>query len=140
MSEISERAVDEFAEAARRFCSWATSPVASQEQEAAAALEERAEKQSSRLTGQAGPDPSPRAGPVVREVELWDLVSAFARLMRETQAYETATIAVDDTPQHVYESQLAERVVREAASPSATPSRRPTSRPGSSVSSWPSSN
>jgi segregation and condensation protein A len=81
--------------------------------EAAAALEERAEKQSSRLTRQAGPDPSPPAGPVVREVELWDLVSAFARLMRETQTYETATIAVDDTPQHVYESQLAERVARD---------------------------
>jgi segregation and condensation protein A len=41
---------------------------------------------------------------------LWDLVSAFARLMRETQSLQPATIAVDDTPQHVYEAQLRERV------------------------------
>jgi segregation and condensation protein A len=41
---------------------------------------------------------------------LWDLVSAFARLMRETQSLQPATILVDDTPQHVYEAQLRERV------------------------------
>jgi segregation and condensation protein A len=49
-------------------------------------------------------------GPKVRAVELWDLVSAFARLMRETQSLQPATIAVDDTPQHVYEAQIKERV------------------------------
>lgn len=43
MSEISNTAVDEFAEAARRFCSWATSPVDSEEQEAAAALKHLAD-------------------------------------------------------------------------------------------------
>ena len=46
----------------------------------------------------------------MRAVELWDLVSAFARLMRETQSLQPATILVDDTPQHVYEAQLRERV------------------------------
>jgi segregation and condensation protein A len=47
---------------------------------------------------------------VVRPVELWDLVSAFARLMRETQALGQAVIAVDDTPQHVYEGQIKDRI------------------------------
>jgi len=39
-------------------------------------------------------------------VELWDLVSAFARIVREAQATRLPTLAVDDTPQHVYEAQL----------------------------------
>jgi segregation and condensation protein A len=78
--------------------------------DAAAALEERAERQGTRLARQEPPDPAPDAGPRVKPVELWDLVSAFARLMRETQALQPTTIAVDDTPQHVYEAQVRERV------------------------------
>ena len=31
-------------------------------------------------------------------------------MMRETQSLQPATIAVDDTPQHVYESQIHERL------------------------------
>ncbi len=46
----------------------------------------------------------------VRAVELWDLVSAFARLMRETQALQPQTIAIDETPQHVYEEFIREKV------------------------------
>jgi len=78
--------------------------------DAAAALEERAGRQGTRLARQEPPDTTPDAGPRVRPVELWDLVSAFARLMRETQALQTATIAVDDTPQHVHEAQIKDRV------------------------------
>lgn len=78
--------------------------------DAAAALEERAERQGTRMPRQEPPDPTPDTGPRVRPVELWDLVSAFARLMRETQALQPTTIAVDDTPQHVYEAQVKERV------------------------------
>ena len=81
--------------------------------DAAAALEERAERQGTRIARQDVPE---ETGPVttrVRSVELWDLVSAFARLMRETQSLQLTTIAVDDTPQHVYEAQIAERVRRE---------------------------
>ena len=78
--------------------------------DAAAALEERAGKQEARLTRQELPDPTPAAGPVVKPVELWDLVSAFARLVRETQSLQPATIAVDDTPQHIYEGQIKDRV------------------------------
>lgn len=78
--------------------------------DAAAALEERAERQGARLARHEPPEPAPAAGPMVKPVELWDLVSAFARLMRETQALQPATIAVDDTPQHVYEAQIKDRV------------------------------
>jgi segregation and condensation protein A len=79
--------------------------------DAAAALEERAEKQGARVPRQELPEPAAgAAAPAVKPVELWDLVSAFARLMRETQALEPATIAVDDTPQHVHEAQIKDRV------------------------------
>jgi segregation and condensation protein A len=78
--------------------------------DAAAALEARAEEAGTRLARQEPPEPAQERGPRVRAVELWDLVSAFARLMRETQALQPATILVDDTPQHVYEAQLRERV------------------------------
>jgi len=55
----------------------------------------------------------PVAGQVqVKAVELWDLVSAFARLMRETQATQVQTLAVDDTPQYVYEAWVKEQVER----------------------------
>jgi segregation and condensation protein A len=77
--------------------------------DAAAALEERAARQGARVPRQELPEPA-AGGPAVKPVELWDLVSAFARLMRETQSLQAATIAVDDTPQHVYEAQIRDRV------------------------------
>jgi segregation and condensation protein A len=79
--------------------------------DAAAALEVRAEAQSTHIPRQEPPETvSAGAAPRVKPVELWDLVSAFARLMRETQALEPSTIAVDDTPQHVHESRITNRV------------------------------
>ena len=85
--------------------------------DAAAALEERAEARGTRLARHELPEPTATAAPTVKPVELWDLVSAFARLMRETQAAQTTTIAVDDTPQHVYEAQIKERVAVEKRVP-----------------------
>jgi segregation and condensation protein A len=71
--------------------------------EAAARLEVRAAEQQRRpprqpvaaATGTAGPPP-------VQPVELWDLVSAFGRLLSETRALEPKQVVVDETPQHVY--------------------------------------
>ncbi|MGE3807417.1 MAG: ScpA family protein [Gemmataceae bacterium] len=68
--------------------------------DAALALEERAEQQLTRLarrpveglTGKAA------AEQPLAPVELWDLVSAFGRLMRETQALQPRQIVVDETP------------------------------------------
>jgi segregation and condensation protein A len=82
--------------------------------DAAQALEERAEARGTRVARLEPPEPTHSGtAPRVRTVELWDLVSAFARLMRETQALETGTIAVDDTPQYVHEARITARVQAE---------------------------
>ncbi len=78
--------------------------------DAAAALEAKAEAAGTRISRQEPVEVDRDRSPKVRPVELWDLVSAFARLMRETQSLQPATIAVDDTPQHVYEAQLKDCV------------------------------
>ncbi|MFO0849498.1 MAG: ScpA family protein [Gemmataceae bacterium] len=78
--------------------------------DAAAALEERAEKQSARLPRTAPPAPAAPAAPAVRPVEVWDLVAAFARLMRETRSLAPPTLIADDTPQRVYEDEVLAKV------------------------------
>ncbi|QEL13655.1 segregation and condensation protein A [Limnoglobus roseus] len=79
--------------------------------DAAAALEQRAESHNTRLPRVAPLEPAAVGGaPPVRPVELWDLVSAFARLMRETQGLQPKTITIDDTPQEVYERRVVEQV------------------------------
>ncbi|MGH7226183.1 MAG: segregation and condensation protein A, partial [Gemmataceae bacterium] len=74
--------------------------------DAAALLEARAEEQGQRLPRQpisSGSEAQVQAAPPpMKPVELWDLVSAFGRLMRETLALQPQTIAVDQTPLHVY--------------------------------------
>jgi segregation and condensation protein A len=86
--------------------------------DAAALLEERAERQSLRLTRQpvAPPAPDPARQPL-RQVELWDLVSAFGRLMRETLALQPQQIVVDHTPIHLYMEQIVGRLESEGPLP-----------------------
>jgi segregation and condensation protein A len=72
--------------------------------EAANLLEEQAQRQLTRLPRlpiemPAAPD---LAQQPLRKVELWDLVSAFGRLMRETIALQPSHIAIDETPMQVY--------------------------------------
>lgn len=72
--------------------------------DAALALEERAEQQLTRMPRKAVeglPGRAPAEQPLA-PVELWDLVSAFGRLMRETQALQPRQIVVDETPIHVH--------------------------------------
>jgi segregation and condensation protein A len=76
--------------------------------DAAAALEKAAEVAARRVPRQ--PEAFDRPDAAVRPVELWDLVSAFARLMRETQAAGPTVLAADDTPQEVYEARVAAAV------------------------------
>ena len=78
--------------------------------DAAAALEARAEAASARVPRTSAEEPVAGGPPPVRAVEVWDLVSAFARLVRETQALATTAVVVDDTPQHVHEGQVLARV------------------------------
>jgi segregation and condensation protein A len=78
--------------------------------DAAAALEARADAHSVRVARVAPEEPVNPSAPAVRAVELWDLVAAFARLVRETQATRATSVVQDDTPQHVYETRVRERV------------------------------
>jgi segregation and condensation protein A len=84
--------------------------------DAAALLEARAEEQSQRLARQP-PPPANAAPRSVKPVELWDLVSAFGRLMRETLALQAQTIALDETPLHVYMEMILQRLQAEKRLP-----------------------
>jgi segregation and condensation protein A len=78
--------------------------------DAAALLEEQAERQQSRLARlpiEVPTPPDPAQQPLQR-VELWDLVSAFGRLMRETLALEPRQIVMDETPMHVHMEQIVQ--------------------------------
>jgi segregation and condensation protein A len=80
--------------------------------DAAALLEAQAERQLARLPRQA-PDLPGAASPAqqpLRRVELWDLVSAFGRLMRETTALQPKSIVMDETPIHVTMARIVERL------------------------------
>jgi segregation and condensation protein A len=82
---------------------------------AAALLEARAEAAAARFPRQPIADPSRSNTPLpIRAVEVWDLLRAFVRLMRDIQLLEKpTTVVVDDTPQHVHEALVLQRV-REA--------------------------
>jgi segregation and condensation protein A len=80
--------------------------------DAAALLEAQAERQMCRLPRQPtdlATEPDPAQQPL-RAVELWDLVSAFGRLMRETLALQPQQIVVDETPIHVYMEAILQRL------------------------------
>jgi segregation and condensation protein A len=47
----------------------------------------------------------------IKEVELWDLVSAFGRILRERDAERPSSIVYDDTPVHVYMAQIHAQLV-----------------------------
>lgn len=81
--------------------------------DAAATLESLAEKQAARLARQQAATATSAAKQPLRPVELWDLVSAFSRLMRETLATQPQEIVVDQTPLHVYMAGLLARLRRE---------------------------
>jgi segregation and condensation protein A len=87
--------------------------------EAAALLEDQAERQLARLTrvpAEAARPLDPALQPLSR-VELWDLVSAFGRLMRETSALEPRTIVLDETPIHVHMERILDMLVHQERTP-----------------------
>lgn len=77
--------------------------------EAAALLGERAIRQQERLAREAqdlsASDLHPAKQPI-RELELWDLVAAFSRLMRENIVPVAETVERDPTPLPVYMNRL----------------------------------
>jgi segregation and condensation protein A len=84
--------------------------------DAGSMLEDRSRQWQQRFSRQANDQPTrdrDLSQEELQEVELWDLVSAFGRIMRESQAARPSNIVYDDTPIHVYMSQINQRLVDE---------------------------
>jgi segregation and condensation protein A len=81
--------------------------------DAASILEERG-RQWQQRSGRLGCDLAPRqrnlAEEPIHEVELWDLVSAFGRIIRESELSKPSNIVYDDTPIHVYMARVHARL------------------------------
>ncbi len=81
--------------------------------DAASMLEERAQQWQQRFARQVNDLPSTRIDPTeqpIQEVELWDLVSAFARVIRDNEAVQPSAIRYDDTPIEVTMDRIRERL------------------------------
>ncbi|MEX2174946.1 MAG: segregation/condensation protein A [Pirellulaceae bacterium] len=82
--------------------------------DAASMLEEHSRDFQQHFPRQAS-DLAPRevdpAGQPIHEVELWDLVSALGRILRDSQAAKPATIVYDETPIQVYMQRIHQRLV-----------------------------
>jgi len=81
--------------------------------EAASILEERCREWQQRYPRLGGELPTVRPDPAeepIQEIELWDLVSAFGRIMREHEATQPSSIVYDDTPIHVFMSRVYARL------------------------------
>ena len=46
----------------------------------------------------------------IQELELWDLVSAFGRIVRDRKLSKPSSIVYDETPIHVYMSRIHDRM------------------------------
>jgi segregation and condensation protein A len=81
--------------------------------DAASMLEERGREWQQRF-GRLAPDvPAQHRDPAaepIHEVELWDLVSAFGRILRETAGGRSSNIRYDDTPIRVYMAHIHEKL------------------------------
>jgi segregation and condensation protein A len=81
--------------------------------DAASMLEERGRAWQQRLGRLADDLHERRVDPAdrpIQVVELWDLVSAFGRIMRDSQAVRPSSIVYDDTPIQVYMEQIHRRL------------------------------
>lgn len=84
--------------------------------DAANELEDQSRQWQQRYARQANDLPVRQRDPAeepIREVELWDLVSAFGLIMRDTAAIQPSSIIYDDTPIHVFMARVHARVIEE---------------------------
>lgn len=49
----------------------------------------------------------------IREAELWDLVSAFGRIIKESGTKQQSSIVYDDTPIHVFMDRIHAKLIKE---------------------------
>ena len=97
--EIEEEVDDPRRELVRRLLEY------KQFKDAASILDERARDWQERFPRLANDLAAPKRDPAdqpIRELELWDLVSAFGRLIEQHQSNRPSNIVYDDTPIHVY--------------------------------------
>jgi segregation and condensation protein A len=88
--------------------------------DAAALLQQRAEQQATRLPRHQPNRPDAALDPSlqpIQQVELWDLVSAFSRLLRETLALQPGTIVMDETPISVHMERILDRLTQKPRLP-----------------------
>jgi segregation and condensation protein A len=84
--------------------------------DAASMLAERGQQWQQRFARRANDLPAVGSDPAeqpIHEVELWDLVSAFARVIRDNAANKPSAIRYDDTPLEVYIERIKQRLVDE---------------------------
>jgi len=91
-----------------------------QYRDAASMLEDRSrqwQQQFPRLANDLPWQERDEADEPIREVELWDLVSAFGRIMREQELAQPSSIVYDDTPIHVYMARIYARLIERGTLP-----------------------
>lgn len=92
-----------------------------QYRDAASMLEERGREwreRYGRVADDLGARPASPEDQPIQEVELWDLVSAFGRVLKEkTATHGPERIRYDETPIHVYMQRIHERLCREGRVP-----------------------
>jgi segregation and condensation protein A len=79
--------------------------------DAASILDERARDWQERFPRLANDLAAAKRDPAeqpIRELELWDLVSAFGRLIQQHQSSQPSSIVYDDTPIHVYMDRISQ--------------------------------
>lgn len=79
-------------------------------------LEERAaqwQNRHARIADDLPPKDHSISDQPIREVELWDLVSAFGRMLRDNRPVENANIVYDDTPISVYMQRIHDKIVQD---------------------------
>jgi segregation and condensation protein A len=85
--------------------------------EATAVLDSRADEQALRLPRTPLPGAASAQTATLQPVELWDLVSAFGRLMRETLANQPVQVVIDQTPVHVHMEEVLRRLREDGSAP-----------------------
>ncbi len=81
--------------------------------DAASMLDERGrgwQERFPRLASDEGPQQRDLADEPIHELELWDLVSAFGRILRDQRAMQPASIVYDDTPIHVFMERIHDQL------------------------------
>ena len=82
--------------------------------DAASLLDERSriwQERFPRLDSDFPPRERNLAEEPIHEVELWDLVTAFSRVLRDRQALKPSNIVYDETPIHVYMARIRKQLI-----------------------------